>query len=132
MSLISGLHKVFLAGIALERMDSCRRSSVRLAKIELARIYLQGVSVARSSVGAVLRLCLLVGMMAMGLLLLHVALFMLLPWSLQTKAFLILGLGVTYTLTAGLVMGMVLRESSWIRKSGAQLLLDDALNPHHE
>lgn len=132
MSLFSGLHKAFLAGMALERLDSCRRSSVRMAKIELARIYLQGVSKVRSSAGAMLRLCLMLGMLVMGLLLLHVALFMLLPWSLQTKAFLTLGLGVLYTLTGGLVIGLASRETFWMRKSGAQRLLEDALKTREE
>lgn len=127
MSFFSNLHKAFLAGMAMERIDTCRRSSVRLAKIELAKIYLEGVGMVRNSAGTLFRLSLTVGMLVMGLLLLHVALFMLLPWSLQTKAFLILGLGGFYTLTAAIVIGMVSREKTWIRKSGAQRLLEEAL-----
>lgn len=127
MSMTSKLVKAFQAGMALERVDTCRRSSFRLARIELARIYLHGVRVARTSAGSLIRLCLMVGMMAMGLLLLHAALFMLLPWTLRTKAFLMLGLGVIYTVAAAIVIGLDSRETTWIQKSGAQTLLEDAL-----
>lgn len=127
MSLFSGLNKALLAGLALERMDSCRRTSFRLARIELAKIYLQCVVVARNSASSMIRISMMVGMMAMGLLLLHAALFLLLPWSLQTRAFLTLGLGVIYTLTALIVIGRESSDQTWIKNSGAQRLLDEAL-----
>ncbi|MCC5846857.1 MAG: hypothetical protein JJU29_02100 [Verrucomicrobia bacterium] len=127
MSLLTQFLKALLAGMALEKLDTCRRTTFRLARIELARIYLQCVIVARNSASSMIRISLMVGMMAMGLLLLHAALFMLLPWSLQVKAFLILGLGAIYTLTAGIVIGVESSDKSWIKNSGAQALLEEAL-----
>ncbi|MCC5845751.1 MAG: hypothetical protein JJU05_16005 [Verrucomicrobia bacterium] len=127
MSMFTGLYKALLAVAAVEQLNSCGRASFRLARIELARIYLRCVIVARNSASSMIRISLMVGMMAMGLLLLHTALFMLLPWSMRVKAFLILGLGSLYTITAFIVIGNESSDENWIKNSGAHTLLKEAL-----
>ena len=71
--------KGLLAGITIKLMDNWRRVSLQLLKIEAAKIYLQGVQMARWSMISLMRMGLAIGLIGVGMLLFHAGLFILLP-----------------------------------------------------
>lgn len=122
-----GLLKGLLAGIALKLLDPVRQLSLQLLKLEATRAYVQGVRFARLSALGLLVLGLLVGLLLFGGMLVHIALFVLLPWPVETKAKLGLGLGALYLLLGGLAIRALLAERIWLEKSGAAKLIKEAL-----
>ena len=86
-----------------------------MLKTEAAAVYVAGVRKTRRAFIALLGSFLLLLLMMSGFLLIHVALFMWLPWSLPVKALTLLILGVVY-LGAGLaVVIYVNSERTWMR-----------------
>ena len=119
MNLLKGL----LAGFAVKVLENYRQLSVQLLKIETAKACVQGVQLARLSTLALLRLSALLGLIALGVVLCHVGVFLLLPWSLTAKAVLALILGVLYALAGGLLLRISMTEKTWLERSGANGLL---------
>ena len=125
MHLLKGL----LAGFAVKLLENYRQLSVQLLKIETAKACVQGVQLARRSTLALLQLAALLGLIALGVVLCHVGLFILLPWSLTTKAVLALILGALYALAGGLLLRAAMTEQAWLEKSGAAKMTREALRP---
>jgi hypothetical protein len=94
-------------------------------KAEFAYIYVDAVEHTRrafiSAFVAVLGI--LVGVC--GFLLIHVALYLYLPWSEETKALTLLGLGLVYFSIAFAGIFRLLSRSFWLKHSKAQDLLRD-------
>jgi ABC-type proline/glycine betaine transport system permease subunit len=120
--------KGILSAIVIKVLDNYRHLSIRLLKIEAAKFYLQGVRIARLSALGVAGLGLLIGLMAMGAVLFHVGLFILLPWCVEAKALLAMLLGLVYVATGGLALRAAMNEKVWMEKSGAADMLNDALD----
>jgi hypothetical protein len=96
----------------------CRRWIGRvqdMLKIEAAAVYVAGVRKARRAFVALLGLALSLLLALSGFVLIHVALFAWLPWSLPAKALVLLILGVVY-LGGGLavVVGLT-SDRTWMR-----------------
>jgi len=92
-------------------------------KTEAAAAYVAGVRKVHQAFVALLALALILLLTLSGFVLIHVALFAWLPWSLTAKALVLLGLGVVY-LGAGLAV--VLRLSSdrtWMKFTKVDRLL---------
>jgi uncharacterized membrane protein HdeD (DUF308 family) len=70
---------------------------------------------------------LLVGVICFGAALLHAGLFILLPWSLQTKAILGMILGLVYVIAGAVAIRAALNEKTWMDKSGAGRMLEEAI-----
>ncbi|MCX7009010.1 MAG: hypothetical protein NTY53_17475 [Kiritimatiellaeota bacterium] len=115
-----------LAGIAVKLLNHYRHLSVQLLKIEATKAYLRGVQLARQSALGVLGMGLMIGLICVGLVLIHAALFILLPWTLQAKAILGLGLGLVYVILGGVVLRAAMDEGVWMDKSGATAMLKEA------
>ncbi len=113
-------------GRMLLGLDDLRASGVQLVKLEAARLCLRAVLIARSSVAGLLALAGLLGCVLVGALLLHAALFFLLPCSPHAKAMVALGLGVAELALGWLGLYVALRPERWARESGALDLLRDA------
>lgn len=113
-------------GRVLLRLEDIRASSVQLFKIEKAKAWLRAVLLARTAVTGAVGLGVLLGVMLLGLLLMHLGFFILVPCSLRTKALLALGLGSAYLLLGLTGILLSLRARLWVRKSGAEGLLRDA------
>ncbi len=77
--------KGLLAGITIRLMDSWRRLSIQLLKIEAAKFYLHVVQMARWSMISLMRTGLAIGLIGVGMLLFHAGLFILLPWTVESK-----------------------------------------------
>lgn len=119
------LFKGILSDIATSLVADYRRLSVQWLKIEAAKSYLCGIRMARLSAIGVVRMGLIVALICVGTLIAHAALFILLPWSLKTKALVGLLLGFGYVLAGALALHTAMKESTWMEKSGAtQMLLD--------
>jgi hypothetical protein len=84
-------------------------------KTEAATVYVAGVRKARQAVIALLGLAVCLLLALSGFVFIHVALFAWLPWSLPTKALVLLILGVVY-LGGGLavVLGLI-SDRAWMK-----------------
>ncbi len=88
---------------------------LRSLKTEAAVVYVAGVRKARQAFIALLGLALFLLLALSGFVLIHVALFAWLPWSLPVKALVLLILGVLY-LGAGLAVVIGLSsDRTWMR-----------------
>ena len=107
------------------RLDNYRHLSLQLLKIEAAKCYLHGVRRARLSVIGLMWLGLMIGLIGVGVLLFHAGLFILLPWSVQTKAILGMILGSAYVAVGGVALHAAMDEKMWMEKSGVAEMLEN-------
>ena len=124
--MLKNLINGFLASVAIKLLDNYRQLSLRLLKIEATKSYVHGVRLARLSALGLLGMGLLIGLICLGVLLFHVGLFLLLPWSLAAKAVLGMVLGLTYAGIGGGALYAALDEKVWMKKSGAAGMLAEA------
>ncbi|MFH1983474.1 MAG: hypothetical protein ABIL58_16650 [Pseudomonadota bacterium] len=122
--MFANLTKGLLAAIAIKQIDNCRRLSIQLLKIEAVTGYLHGVQMARLTVIGLMRMGLLIGFIGFGMLLLHAGLFILLPWSVETKAVLGIFLGLAYMTIGSIVLHLSVDEKRWMKKSGVAEMLE--------
>ena len=120
------LIKGLLAGIAVKLLDNYRRLSVQLLRIEAAKCYLRGVQLARLSALGLMRMGLALGLICVGLLLVHAGLFILLPWTVEAKAILGVCLGLAYVVIGGVTLHAAMDEKTWMKKSGVVAMLERA------
>lgn len=84
-------------------------------RTEAAAAYVAGVRKARRAFIALMGLALLLLLMLSGFVLVHVALFVWLPWSLQVKALVLLVLGAVY-LGAGIAVVLAISsDRTWMK-----------------
>lgn len=121
-SLLNGI----LSAVAVKLLDNYRHLSIQLLKIETAKAYLHGVQMARTSAIGLMWMGLVIALIGAGAVLLHVGLFIILPWTLEAKALLGMVLGLIYMVGGGLALRAAMDEKTWIIKSGADELLKDA------
>jgi len=107
-----------------------RRSS--LIKIEAAKAYVFGVKKIRFFLLGVLFVFFSFVLLASGLLLIHMALFIYSNWSVQTKFFVALVLGCLEVFAASGILFYLLREETWIKFSGINRILKSVLNNESE
>jgi hypothetical protein len=120
------LLKGILSAMAIKLVDNYRHLSIRLFKIEAAKSYLHGVRMARLSAVGLMRVGLLIGLICLGVLIIHAGLFILLPWTVKTKAVLGVLLGVAYVTAGGGAIRVAMNEKTWMEKSGATEMLKEA------
>jgi hypothetical protein len=120
------LIKGLLDGIVVKLVDDYRRLSVQLLRIEAAKYYLRGVQMARLSALGLMRVGLMIGLISVGVLLFHAGLFILLPWTVEAKAILGMILGLVYVSMGGAALCAAMNEKTWMEKSGAAKMLEDA------
>ena len=120
------LIKGLLAGITVKLLDNFRRQSVHLIKIEATKFYVHGVQIARLSVIGLMRMGLVIGLIGIGVLLFHAAVFILLPWTVETKAALALFLGLAYVAVGCVALRAAMDEKTWMKKSGVTEMLEEA------
>jgi hypothetical protein len=120
------LTKGLLAGLAIKLLDNCRHLSIQVLKIEAAQCYLHGVRMARLSAIGLMRMGLVIGLMGVGVLLFHAGLFILLPWTVETKAILGTFLGLAYVAIGCVALHAAMDEKTWMEKSGVTEMLEEA------
>lgn len=123
------LMKGLLAAIGIKLLDNYRRLSVQLLKIEAARCYVHGVQMARMSALGLMWIGFLIALIGVGALLFHAGLFILLPGSLEVKAAIAMVLGLVYVALGWVALRAALDEKTWMEKSGAAKMLQDATAP---
>jgi len=126
------LLKGALSAVAFKVLANYRHLSVRLLKIEAAKSYLHGVRMVRLSALGLMRMGLVIGLICIGVVLVHAGLFILLPWTVKAKALLGLFLGAVYTVTGGLALRAAMDEGTWLEKTGATEMLKDATGQSKE
>jgi hypothetical protein len=119
------LIKGVLSAIAVSLLENYRHLSIRLLKIEAAKSYLYGVRTARLSAMGLVRVGLMIGLICIGVLLLHAGLFVLLPWTWKAKALFAMSLGVAYVVIGGVTLRAAMDEKTWMEKSGAAEMLKE-------
>jgi hypothetical protein len=120
------LVKGLLAGIAIKLLDNWRHLSIQLLKIEAAKCYLNGVQIAKLSAIGLMRMGLVIGLIGIGMLLLHAGLFILLPWTAVTKAIIGMFLGLIYVVIGFVALHATMDEKTWMEKSGVAEMLEEA------
>jgi hypothetical protein len=120
------LVKGLLAGITIKLLDNWRRLSVHLFKIEAAKLYLHGVKMARLSAIGLMRMGLTIGLICVGVVLFHAGLFILLPWTVETKAIIGMFLGAAYVAIGYVALRAAMDEKTWMEKSGVTEMLEEA------
>jgi len=120
------LVKGLLAGIAIKLLDNWRHLSIQLLKIEAAKCYLNGVQIAKLSAVGLMRMGLVIGLIGIGMLLLHAGLFILLPWTAVTKAIIGMFLGLVYVVIGFVALHATMDEKTWMEKSGVAEMLEEA------
>ena len=70
---------------------------------------------------------LVIALICFGTLLLHAGLFILLPWTVQTKAILGILLGATYIVIGGIALRRAMDEGTWMDRSGATKMLEETM-----
>lgn len=100
-----------------------QRSLSRPLRIKMTMMYVKAVQAARSSVMALIGLCILSSFLFGGFLLFHLGLFLYLPWDTAEKGELFMWLGGGYFLLSLLFCAGVLSQRRWMRMTGA----DDAV-----
>lgn len=123
------LIKGVLSAVVAELLDNYRRLSVQRLRIEVAKSYVHGVSMVRTSTIGLLLAGFAVGLICVGVILFHAALFVLLPWSAGVKAVIGLVLGFIYAAIGAAALFAAMDEGVWMRKSGAARMVDDAIRP---
>jgi hypothetical protein len=105
----------FILGIVSALFERCLGHVQDILQIEAAAVYVAGVRKVRQAFIALLGLALVLLLALSGFVLIHVALFAWLPWSLTAKALVLLVLGIVY-LGGGLVVILGIRsDRTWIR-----------------
>ena len=122
-SLLQGI----LSAIAVKVLDNYRHLSMQVLRIEAATSYVRGVRIARAGAIGAMRLGLVIALIAVGVVLFHVGLFLLLPWSVEVKAAAGMGLGLIYAVIGGVLLRAAMDERTWMAKSGAGAMVNDAL-----
>jgi len=108
-------------------LNRYRRLSVGLLKIQAATCYLKGVIGARRLfVSAVSLSCLLL-LLAAGFVFVHVGFFIWVPWSLDTKALVVLALGVVYMTVSSALILQRCSEKTWMKLSKADKVVSAAM-----
>ena len=123
--MFKNLIKGFLAGIMIKLVDNWRRLSIHLLKIEAAKFYLRGVQMARLSAIGLMRMGLEIGLIGVGVLLFHAGLFILLPWSVESKAVLGMFLGFAYVAIGYAALHAAMDEKTWMEISGVAEMLEE-------
>lgn len=118
--------KGLLAGITINLMDNWRRLSIQLLKIEAAKFYLHGVQMARWSSINLMRMGFAIGLIGVGILLVHAALFVLLPWTVEAKAVVGLFLGLAYVAIGYVTLRATTNEKTWMEKLRVTEMLEEA------
>lgn len=124
--MINLLLKGYLATMAVKLLNNYRHLSAQFFHIEATKTYLQGVRMARLLTMRLIWMGLLTGLICVGVLLIHVGLFILLPCSLEMKALLGLFLGFSYTFAGIIAFILCMDEKRWMRQSGATEMLQEA------
>lgn len=117
------LFRGVLSALALQMLNNSRRLSVQLLKIEVAKSYLRGVRLVKSTTSNLMRIGLVIGLVFVGVVLFHAGLFILLPWTLQLKALFGVLLGLGYMSIGGMMLHRYMDERWWIKASGAAELI---------
>lgn len=68
-----------------------------------------------------------IGLVDLGVLLLHAGLFILLPWTVEAKAVLGMCMGLAYVAIGCVALHVTLQEKTWMKKSGATEMLKEAI-----
>jgi hypothetical protein len=121
------LVKGILSGIAVKLLENYRHLSIQLLRIEAAKSYLRGVRMARLSALGLMKMGLVIGLICVGVVLLHVGLFILLPWTVEAKAVLGMFLGLAYVVGGVVALRGAMDEGAWIEKTGAAAMMDEAI-----
>lgn len=86
-----------------------------ILRTEAAAVYVAGVRKVRQAFIALLGLALFLLLALSGFVLIHVAIFAWLPWSLSAKALVLLGLGVVYLGTGLAVVLGLSSDRTWMK-----------------
>ena len=128
--MLKNLFNGILSTIAIRLLDSYRYLSIEFLKIEAAKCYIRSVQMARLAALGLMQMGLTIGLICLGLAAFHIGLFILLPWTIETKAIVCMALGLVYVVIGSIGLTGSMSEKTWMERSGATEVLNDAINQH--
>jgi hypothetical protein len=111
--------------LILAFIPGCFEPLINIVKRELLKIYIRGVDQIRLVFVSGLLAVFWVMLAFSGFLMVHIALFFLLPWSPQTNAIVLLGIGASYFVIATLFIARLSSRRTWMKMSGAEKMARD-------
>jgi hypothetical protein len=118
MKAIFELFTVFSLGRIFDLLRS-------LAKSYLTRSYIALIDTVRGIYLIALLAMACFFLLLSGFIMLHVAIFLYLPWAMSDKLLLLLILSITYILLPLILLLVCTSRKSWLKASGAQKLIDE-------
>ncbi len=118
--------RAIILSFFMKAFECERRRLVRLGKIKAAAAYVHVVRAARLGVMGLVGLVVCSMVLFLGLFLIHVALFIYLPWTITIKLLVMAILGLIYIAAAVAIMVALLSEKRWMRHSGATRAVEEA------
>jgi hypothetical protein len=121
----------FILGVVSGLLGRVLDTAMNIAKIEAAAAYVSCVAKVREAFLILLNLATMLLLALAGFVLIHVALFIWLPWSLGVKALLLLILGAAY-LTIGLLTVLsISSDRTWMKIAKVDKILA-AIGPRRD
>ena len=117
--------KGFFEFIALFSLRRVYTLICSLVKGYLVTVYIEIVDVLRSIYFLLIAIIATVVLLFAGISLLHVALFLYLPWQLSEKIILLFVLGLVYVSISMAALAFLQSKKRWLSASGAKKFFDD-------
>jgi hypothetical protein len=111
--------------LILAFIPGCFEPLINMVKREILKIYVRGVDQIRLVFVSGLLAVFWVMLAFSGFVMIHIALFFLLPWSPQTNALILLFTGAIYFLIATLSIAKISSRRTWMKMSGAEKMARD-------
>ena len=113
----------FMSGLLSTLFSRWRDHVLGCLEMEAATLYVAGVRKARGAFIALLLAMLFLLLMMIGFLLIHLALFLWLPWSLTARALALFILGIVYFGGGLVVVFGITSDRAWMRFMGVDRIL---------
>ena len=126
MSMFRWIRKILPFLVFLNIRKGCERRS-SLIKIEVVKAYVLGVKKIRFFLLGVLFVLFSLVLLASGLLLIHLALFIYSGWTVQVKFLVAFLLGGFEVLVASGILFYLFREETWVKFSGINHILNSVI-----
>lgn len=104
-----------------------KRLTMQWVHIKAALYCVRGVKAARGAFLGYLGLKCILGLFAFGVALLHIGFFLYVPWSLESRALVMMALGGVYVLVVIGIVAYLSRESWWMKQTGVSEIVEEAM-----
>lgn len=117
--------KGFIEFLAMFGVSRAFNLAIDLLKGIFLKRYISCVEFLRSIYFAMAMIFAFLILLMCGFILLHIALFLILPWSMENKIILLFSLGAAYCIASLVAIFILQSRARWLKISGAKKMIDD-------